>query len=282
MKLVSMCALPLALLVIPQTVLAQSWGNQNQQNQPPPAGGYGQPSSAGQMQSGGLAPPPSSATNSEEGRTEADLQEAEAEDSGRGLEWFYIKVEGGVSHLALQTFKAEAVENIGFVAETQTGPMMGAGLGFRLIFITLGPQVRLVKTDSYDLWTFELEGGLRMPLGKIEPYLTGAAGFAAMGSFELSNPNAAPETQGYNVRLGIGMDVYITETFSVGLTGNAELLGLSVTGTVPNVDRAAPDTTDPNADPAALEQQGLDQLAEANGSTLGIATTASLVVALHF
>ncbi len=98
------------------------------------------------MSSGGLAPPGSNPgyTNTNQpptSATEQELETADREDSGRGLEFFYLNAEVGGEHLGLQTFKANQLVDSNVVKTTQTGLMFGAGLGLRLVFITLGTSL---------------------------------------------------------------------------------------------------------------------------------------------
>src|SRR5215471_558364 len=114
-----------------------------QYGQPPPSGAYGsEPPPPQQTQppieAGGLAPPPSTSPESAEVvQTQAKLDEAEKKDSGRGLEWLWLNAEIGFEHLGLETFHANQLVDADIVGTTQTGPMYGAGLGVRLVFITL-------------------------------------------------------------------------------------------------------------------------------------------------
>ncbi|MET0595712.1 MAG: hypothetical protein ABW133_23645, partial [Polyangiaceae bacterium] len=70
--------------------------------QPMQSGGLAPPG----MQSGGLAPPgPGSGPPAPQpmypNNTQRHLEQSEREDSGRGLEWVYFNVEGGLQHAAL-------------------------------------------------------------------------------------------------------------------------------------------------------------------------------------
>jgi hypothetical protein len=255
------------------------------------AGQYGQPQ-AGQgqsqygstppatqpgIESGGLAPPPSnSAATPAQVQTEARLDESEKKDSGRGLEWIWLNAEVGFEHLGLQTFSAGGLVNPAIVQTTQTGPLYGAGLGVRLVFITLGAKFRIGTFSAYDLWTLNAEAGLRIPLGKLEPYLTLGGGFASLGSFGASNigggvTSANVSITGYDIRGGGGLDYYITPVFSVGAAVTFEVLGL----TRPGVNLQSLQATG-NSQGAAGEVYAAD------GSSLGSAFTGTLVLGLHF
>jgi len=237
---------------------------------------YGTTPSAGQpgIESGGLAPPPSSSAETPEAqRQEAQLDEAEKKDSGRGLEWIWLNAEIGFEHLGLQTFSAGGLVNPAIIQTTQTGPLYGAGLGVRLVFITLGAKFRIATFSAYDVWTLNAEAGLRIPLGKLEPYFTLGGGFASLGAFSARDLGGVDRGNvsitGYNIRGGGGLDYYVTPVFSVGAAVTFELLGLT-RAKVQNVQ-------------AAANSQGVaGELYAADGSSLGSAFTGTIVLGLHF
>ena len=182
------------------------------------------------LSSGGLAPPPAieSQKTTEQPPpgttgTEQDLSKAEQEDSGRGLEFVWLAGEVGIGHFGLNAFKnGDLVESS---AETQqSGLVVGAGAGVRVIFLTLGARFRYAPLPDFTLWTLGLEAGLRIPLGALEPYFTLGAGYATIQPDE-----AEFDMKGVNARLGAGLDYYLTNMFSIGanLTGDALFLSRS-------------------------------------------------------
>jgi hypothetical protein len=216
------------------------------------------------LQAGGLAPP-SSSTDQESAQTEQKLDDADKKDSGRGLEWFYLNAEAGFEHLGLQTFKSGPLVDTTIVGSTQTGGLVGVGLGLRLVFITIGPRFRVGLFNDYQLWTLDAEVGLRIPLGSIEPYLTLSGGYASMGAFSAQNiggPTAGDVSiTGYNIRAGGGLDIYVTPVFSIGGSLTGEVLGL----TRPGVTAAT-----------------AGNLYAASGSSVGFGLTGTAVLGLHF
>lgn len=229
------------------------------------------------MEAGGLAPPPSTSTESPEvAQTEAKLDEAKDKDSGRGLEWIWLNAEFGFEHLGLETFHANQLVDAAIVNTTQTGLMYGAGLGVRLVFITLGARFRFSSFSAFDLWTLNGEAGLRIPLGKLEPHLFIGGGFASVGGFSTSDlggvdPNHV-EITGYDVRAGGGLDYYVTPIFSVGASVSFEVLGLTRPGVTFN------DAS--NVVNGGTVAQG--EVYRASGSSVGSAFTGALVLGLHF
>lgn len=252
----------------------------------PPAGAYGSapsgtygsappPSSQPPIESGGLAPPPSTSTESPEVvQTEAKLDEAEKKDSGRGLEWFWVNAEFGFEHLGLQTFHANNLVDSAVVGTTQTGLLYGAGLGVRLVFVTLGAKFRIGTFSDYDIWTLNAEAGLRIPLGNIEPHLLLGAGFASLGSFAASDiggvNRSSVNVNGYDIRAGGGIDYYVTPIFSVGAAATFEMLGLS-RASVKDVQAVANGGNVPAS-----------TVYNASGSSIGSGFTGTLVLGLHF
>lgn len=251
------------------------------------AQGYGQPAPPpggqnGGMSAGGLAPPPSTqeGQSSSEAQTEQELNKSEQEDSGRGLEFFYLNGEIGMEHLGLQTFKANNLVDANVVKSTQTGLMYGGGLGLRLVFLTLGARFRIGNFSDWQLWTLNGELGLHIPLGNLEPYFTLGAGYASLGSFSAGNigsdlNNAGVSITGYNIRAGAGLDYYITPMFSVGANLTGEMLGLTRPGVDPAKLKASASNTNSSTQAAA-------DVYKADGSSLGAAVSLTAVIGLHF
>ena len=231
-----------------------------------------QPAAADQsnLESGGLRPPdavdstqqtPSDAAAQE---PEKELEKADKEDSGRGLEWVWLNAEIGGEHLGLQTFKANQLVDAKLVKTTQTGLVYGGGLGVRLLVFTAGVRFRLGSFSAFQLWTLDAEGGFRIPIGSVEPYFNVAAGYASLGSFSTGSPaSSKAAAKGFNARLAVGLDYYLSNTFSVGANLSGDLLFLSR-----SADASA------TGDEATVYAK--------DGSSIGAGTTLTAVVGLHF
>ena len=247
------------------------------------AQGYGQPAQPGQntdMNSGGLSPPNSGFGNSYSSSTEHELEEADREDSGRGLEFFYINAEIGAQHLGLQTFKANDLVDADVVKTSQTGLLYGGGLGVRLVFLTLGARFRLGTFDEWQLWTLNGELGLRIPLGNLEPYFTFGGGYASMGSFDSGNLGGKlnsddVDVTGFNLRAGFGFDYYLSPVFSLGANLTGDVLFLTRPGVDPSKLQASGGTT-------GSAGQAASQVYAADGSSIGAGGTLTAVAGLHF
>jgi len=208
--------------------------------------------------------------------TEAQLDRADKEDSGRGLEFVWLNAEAGPEYLGLQTFKANQLVDSKLVGSTQTGMVYGAGLGVRLLVFTLGARFRLGDFSAWNLWTLNAEAGLHVPLGRVEPYLTLGGGYASLGAFSASNLGGAGSVngaKGFDARAGFGLDFYLTNTFTVGGNLTADVLFLSRSGNAQA--SATPGVGTP-------EQQAAAQVYAKDGSSIGAGATLSAVLGLHF
>jgi hypothetical protein len=227
------------------------------------------------LEAGGLRPPdavdpdqPSPQGTPAAETPERELEEADKEDSGRGLEWVWLNAEVGGEHLGLQTFKANQLVDAELVKTTQTGLVYGAGVGVRLLVFTAGVRFRLGSFADWQLWTLGAEGGLRIPIGSLEPYFTVGAGYAALGSFSTTAPaSSKADVKGFNARLGCGLDYYLSNTFSVGGNLSGDLLVLS---------RSAV------ADASSSMMGNEATVYAKDGSGIGAGATLTAVVGLHF
>jgi hypothetical protein len=239
---------------------AQTWGQTQEQ---PPAQGQG-------LEAGGLTPPSS---QPEEGyqppdQTEQELERADREDSGRGLEFFWINGEAGFEHVGLQTFQAKDLVDADIVETTGSGPVFGGGLGLRLVFITAGARFRWGNFAAWQLWTLNAELGIRIPLGILEPHFTLGAGYASLGALDRVDTSnlvgsGNVDITGWDLRASGGLDLYLSNAFSLGAAVSGDFLFL----TRPGVD---------------LESADPGNVYAADGSSVGSGVTTTAVVGLHF
>ncbi len=223
------------------------------------------------LETGGLTPPPTTPLPAGESTTVNQLERAEREDAGRGLEFVWVEADAGYEYISLQTFQANALLDAEVVEDQGSAFAFGLGAGVRLIFLTLGARFRLAQFSDWDLWTLNGEVGLHVPLGVLEPAFTFGAGYASLGALDLGG-NAALDpdridVSGFDVRLGAELNWYVNPLLSLGVRGSGELLVLYRNG-------AAPGPT-PNEQEAA-------RVYERDGDGIGIAVSASGVVGLHF
>jgi hypothetical protein len=135
------------------------------------------------------------------------------------------------------------------------GPAFGAQIGGRLLYFTAGPHFRMVKLSGFSLWTLDLTLGFRVPLGRLEPYAAIGGGYA-----RVSGTGEGARIDGFDARLGGGIDYFATNVFSIGPALSAGLV---------RVSRGA-------ASGAA------DPVWQRDSSKLGVSISAAAVAALHF
>ena len=266
-----------SLGVSPRVAVAQTWGEPPPPSSPPPA----QEENPAGLQAGGLTPPGQGTPNpyySVEGMsTERELAEADERDSGRGLEFFWINGEVGFEYLGLQTLAANDLVDSGLVSTTQSGMMFGGGLGLRLVFLTVGPRFRFARFNEWDHWTLNAELGLHIPIGRFEPYFAFSGGYATVRALPSNDivDNDAVDISGWDLRAGGGLDVYLSKMFTVGIAVTGEVLFL----TRPGVEPSAFTTANVQA---GTNEADVQAVYEADGSSVGAATSASFVLGLHF
>jgi hypothetical protein len=232
------------------------------------------------MQAGGLTPPPPlpAGPSPGTGQTEQRLDNAKTQDAGRGLEWVWLNVEGGFSHVGLRTFNVHDESfAAGFVATTANGGQVGAGIGARLLFFTVGARGRLGLYDAYRIFSVGPEAGLHIPLGKLDPHFDLGGGYTSFAGIADAHTGADSPIaiRGFYVRAGGGLDYYLSPLFSLGLNASWELLGL----TRPAL--SAEDLEKLKASSALPDRKEADRLAQGD-SSFGAALTITGLVGLHF
>lgn len=187
----------------------------------------------------------------------------------------WLDAEAGVENASLNTFTEDFDKfSLGFLPRNGVGPMGGAALGVRLVFVTLGVRGRVASfTDTepshsvheWSMASIDGEVGLRIPLHRLEPYLTFAGGYTTLGGIgdAIDGLQSGLNANGFDVRTGFGLDYYVSKHVSIGALGTFELLGLTRPGV-------------PARDVAALPQSqtvgtAAMRFIEANGSSYGTA-----------
>jgi len=228
------------------------------------------------LQAGGLKPPEavqSDANPTPATQTEAQLDRADQEDSGRGLEFAWLAAELGPQYVGLQALQADNLVDGTLVDSSGVGMGYGAGLGARLLAFTFGARFRFGNFSDWQLWTLGAEAGMHIPLGRLEPYFTFGAGYASLGGFKPAAVTAYnPSAHGLDLRGSAGLDLYLSNTFSVGanLSGDLLFLSRSASGALPLPGGASPEAQAANAFYGAQD-----------GSGIGAGGMLSLVLGLH-
>lgn len=207
------------------------------------------------LEAGGLAPPGSPPPLAPAVlETERDLSKAEQEDSGRGLQYFFVSGALGVGHAGLMAASGDALVDSRSLDPVGTGWLYGGDLGVRLLAFSVGARFRMLATSDYQLFTLAGRFALHVPIGSLEPYVHVGAGYAGLAGTE------ARSIDGVDVFLGGGLDVYLSNVVSVGMALDADLLLL--------YRAAAP------ADGVALYAE--------SGSAIGLGGSLSAILGLHF
>src|SRR5690606_15610430 len=140
-----------------------------QQPEPVPGAPAAEPPPQSQLESGGLRPPeavdapaPANEQAGEE-QIERELERADAEDTGRGLEFAWLNAEIGYQYASLQALGAGDLWDGDVISDSQGGLVYGGGVGLRLFVITAGARFRYGSFDDWNMWSLNAEGGLRIP-----------------------------------------------------------------------------------------------------------------------
>ncbi len=225
--------------------------------------------SGGELEAGGLAPPsPMLEEPPEKTPTEAELERADQEDSGRGLEFVWLNGEIGYQNVSLNSVSTDNLVPA-LVKTQQDGVVYGGALGIRILVLTLGARFRFGNFEQWDMWSILGEAGLHVPLGDFEPYFTLGVGYASVGAFDVGDvtnlDSDAVDIRGIDVRAGIGFDYYLSSHFSVGAQASGDMMFLT---------RPGVDATNLGATPdSALAQ---------DGTSTGLGFVGSALIGLHF
>jgi len=161
-----------------------------------------------------------------------------------------------------------------------SGPSAQLGFGARFYSLTLGIRggVAWLGSDSLpsslELYSIDAEVGLKMPFDRIELALLFGGGYAVMGGLSdlLNGLGEGLDIDGANARIGLGLDYYFSNEFSVAARTTAELLFLARHGV------ALRDVPNQLTSFDAAERG----LLAGSGSSVGTALTISAGPAFHF
>lgn len=211
---------------------------------------------------GGLVAPDGD-LDSADSRTEIEeeLERADRADSGRGLEYVWLSGDVGPAWLDLAPLSRGAI--FPGLDETGGGVAFGGGLGARILYLTVGVRARGMSLSSFSAWSVMGELGVRLPLGRLEPF--GRAGFGYLGTGNVSADGAEVSAGGFASRLSGGLDYYFSDVFSLGVELSLDLGSLS---------RRA-------IDPSLLDSGAQSPYAQGS-SALSIGGSSLLNVGFHF
>jgi hypothetical protein len=142
--------------------------------------------------------------------TQQTLNESETEDSGRGLEFFYLNGGVNATYVGMDTFSNS---QLGVNQTKHLGPAFDLGLGLRLLIITIGPRVRFSPLSAFNLWQLDGEAAIHVPIGALDIWIGAHGGYALAGALNAPNDTTV---HGLDVGADFGVDYYLTKNFSIG------------------------------------------------------------------
>ena len=163
---------------------------------------------------------------------------------------FYVEVEGGASYMALLAVRGGRSVFPNMVTYSGWGPGVGVTAGLHALIFSVGVQVYMsfldgdgtvlnttTKTGGVAPGTFRmvattLEGGFRLPLGRLELSMRVGVGHMFMDGFASTSSSGFPgvSANGWTVRAGLGVDVRVYRRFFVGLDVDAAVANLRRAG----------------------------------------------------
>jgi hypothetical protein len=208
---------------------------------------------------------------------------AESRWGGPSSQHFYLDTQAGVEWVQLETFVADfSTYALGLLPSTGVGPSATIGLGGRLGFFTLGGRGRVSSfggdggfQGAWQLWTLDAEAGIRVPLGRVEPHVTLAGGYAESSHFghAVANLNGV-DLHGVDLRLGAGVDYWVIHNLSIG--GEADFGVLAVTRPGVSLQELAA------VQQVSTLNQAKQRVLEASGSSVGTVLAVIADVGVHF
>jgi hypothetical protein len=212
--------------------------------------------------------------------------EAEPPWDGPSSQHVWIDAHAGVESVQLNTFNADFdTVSVGLLPTSGVGPTANVGAGLRLAFLTLGLRGHVASfqndaptqtVGAWQIWTLDAEAGLRIPLGRIEPHVSVAGGYASFGGFQTAVQGLSDglDVHGVDARLNGGVDYWVTHEVSLGAEAGGGLLFVARPG-VSARDLATPKQIGTLDDAKA-------RVLEANGSSLGWTFAVTGDVGVHF
>ena len=83
--------------------------------------------------------------------TQQQLEQSQDQDSGRGLEFVYFQLDGGLQFASLTALHQSGALLADSSKTSAVGPLFGVAIGMRLLYFTVGPGFRFTHTFLMDL-----------------------------------------------------------------------------------------------------------------------------------
>jgi hypothetical protein len=200
------------------------------------------------------------------------------------IEWLVATVDASYRALDLNRIEYDGESAFGrLIPATASGPSPGVGLGVKLWFVSLmlhGDVTFLSATsgaidDDMQLWNVDLEASMRLLQGQLQPYFLIGGGYSALAGVDdlLDGQRREAEGHGANARLGLGLDYYLDDHFTLGFRGTVD--GLWLASRVSFLELAQPEQVDTLRETRA-------RLREADGSVAGLGYAAGVTFGAHY
>lgn len=204
-------------------------------------------------------------------KTQSMLDKSQQEDSGRGLEYFWLSAEVGGGYLSMEAMSAKHL----MIADEKSsggGLTLGGALGGRFLYFTIGVRGRYSFLPDAKPWNIGPEIGFHIPLGSLEPHVFLGGGYMQVNGLNDNRVVAGDlAIRGGFVRVGAGLRYYLSRHFSMGAIVAGDFTFLSRKGVTISPDPAITQGTDANVANAA-----------ASGSGAGAGVTGTLALGIHF
>jgi len=208
--------------------------------------------------------PPRSATSTPRRTPRPTPPPPDDDEEDDGGEIFWIDATAGFSYVDIIQFSQENF--IPDVLRTNgTGMTAGLGAGLRLLFVTVGARATVASYPGAHVGTAVLDLALKLPLPIVEPFVRVGFGYAWLGDADVSVPGSSHmSVDGLALEAGLGVDIYLSDIFSIGAGFDAAFLNLSR-------QKASCATSDCSIDTVNFEENG-----DAAGLQLRFAARAGL------
>ncbi len=224
------------------------------------------------------APGNPSATPADEQATRAQLDHAEAEDTGRKFEIFWLRGELGGSYINMTQLSNDTLQ---IEKASAGGPMFAFAAGVRFVVLVMGARLRHNALSSFNMWQLNGEVGVKLPIRDFDFSLTGHGGYSfvgRLGDAGVATSSSVPTTtdkveiRGFNLGIEAALDYYVSPTFSVGAGLFSDVLFLNR----PPLEVPASFTPEQRA------QIANDPLYQKSGTSAGLQLGGGLRLGLHF
>jgi hypothetical protein len=204
--------------------------------------------------------------------TAAAPEEEEEEGDGRDYDVLWIEVQGGVSYANLIQFQNQNFADVAGGASVfnevyGTGPAVGLGVGFRVWWLAIGARASVAVYEAFQIGTIGGEATLRLPIPVVEPWVRVGFGYGWQGDaqYQSGSSTYSTTTYGWVFQSGLGLDIYLTNWFTLGAGVGLDILNLTR-----------------QRDPSAMCMGATDVCPSRNGDALGYQLKGLATIGFHF